>query len=100
YAALREQMPAAPWQGLDETGWRVGGLPAWLHTAVSAAATIYVIDPTRSGDVAEELLGLDYAGILLHDGWSPYDRFKHARHQQCNQHILRRCQEILETAAR
>jgi transposase len=100
YAALREQMPDAPWQGLDETGWRVGGLPAWLHTAVTAAATIYIIDPTRSGDVAEDLLGIDYAGILLHDGWSPYDRFQHARHQQCNQHILRRCQETLETASR
>jgi hypothetical protein len=32
-------------------------------------ATAYVIDPTRSGSVAEAILGLDYDGTLIHDGW-------------------------------
>ena len=32
-----------------------------------------VIDPTRSGAVAEDILGLDYDGTMIHDGWSPYD---------------------------
>ena len=58
----------------DETGWRVGGYPAWLHTLVSRQATAYVIDPTRSGAVAEDILGLDYDGTMIHDGWSPYRR--------------------------
>jgi hypothetical protein len=31
----------------------VGGHPAWLHTLVGPEATAYVIDPTRSGAVAE-----------------------------------------------
>ena len=67
----------------DETGWRVGGHPAWLHTLVGPDATAYVIDPTRSGAVAEAVLGLEYDGTMIHDGWSPYDQFEGARHQQC-----------------
>jgi transposase len=82
----------------DETGWHVGGLPAWLHTLVGSHATAYVIDPTRSGEVAERILGRDWAGIMIHDGWSPYDNFAHAFHQQCNGHLLRRCHELLATA--
>jgi transposase len=71
------------WVVPDETGWRVGGLPAWLHTLVGTEATAYVIDPTRSGAVAESILGPDYDGTLIHDGWSPYDQFGDAHHQQC-----------------
>jgi transposase len=100
YADLCQTIAAAPWNVLDETGWHVGGLPAWLHTLVSPTATVYVIDPTRSGAVAERLLGLDYAGVMIHDGWSPYDNFQAARHQQCLAHLLRRCHEMLETATR
>jgi transposase len=100
YDALCASVRHAPWNVPDETGWRVGGLPAWLHTSVTENATAYVIHPNRSGEVAEYLLGRDYAGILVHDGWSPYDRFLKAQHQQCLRHLLRRCDELLETANR
>jgi transposase len=88
------------WAVPDETGWRVGGLPAWLHTLVSPQATAYVIDPTRSGAVAEGILGLDYDGIMIHDGWSPYDQFEKALHQQCLNHLLRRADGMAATATR
>jgi transposase len=84
----------------DETGWRVGGYPAWLHALVGPEATAYVIDPTRSGAVAEAILGLDYGGTMIHDGWSPYDRFENAHHQQCLNHLLRRADEMAATATR
>jgi len=100
YQAICASVAAAPWSVVDETGWRVGGWPAWLHTLVGPQATAYVIDPTRSGAVAERILGSDYAGVLIHDGWSPYDHFTDALHQQCLGHLLRRCHELLETATR
>jgi transposase len=100
YAAICDTLPQAPWTGLDETGWHVGGHKAWLHTLVGPTATAYVIDPTRSGSPAEDILGLDYAGVMIHDGWSPYDNFPAAQHQQCLAHLFRRCQELLETASR
>jgi transposase len=100
YEGIRRAVGQADWVVPDETGWRVGGHPAWLHTLVGPEATVYVIDPTRSGDVAADILGLDYAGTMIHDGWSPYDRFHDASHQQCLRHLLRRADEMEATAVR
>jgi transposase len=98
YATICQSVSAADWVVPDETGWRVAGQGAWLHALVGPKATAYVIDPTRSGAVAEGILGADYAGVMIHDGWSPYDNFEQARHQQCLGHLLRRCHELLQTA--
>ena len=46
------------------------------------------------------ILGLDYDGTMIHDGWSPYDQFVVAHHQQCLQHLLRRCDGMAATATR
>jgi transposase len=78
-------------------GMSMGPMPGCMVWS-DPHATAYVIDPTRSGAVAERILGLDYSGIMIHDGWSPYDRFHDAEHQQCFAHLLWRCDEILETA--
>jgi transposase len=100
YAGLCEQLKQADRLGADETGWHVGGRNARLHVLAGEHLTAYVIDPTRSGAVAERILGADYAGVLIHDGWAPYDHFEQAGHQQCLAHLLRRCGELLETASR
>jgi transposase len=100
YEAIRQTVGQSDWVVPDETGWRVGGHPAWLHTLVGPEATAYVIDPTRSGNVAEAILGLDYDGTMIHDGWSPYDRFEDAYHQQCLNHLLRRADAMAATATR
>src|SRR5262245_59850051 len=100
YEAIRQNVGQADWVVPDETGWRVGGQPTWLHTLVGPQATAYAIDPTRSGAVAEAILGLDYDGTMIHDGWAPYDQFKNAHHQQCLNHLLRRADELEATATR
>ena len=84
----------------DETGWRVGGHPAWLHAWVGERATCYAVDPHRSADALERVIGLGWAGVMAHDGWSSYDRFEAATHQQCLAHVLRRAREMLEGATR
>lgn len=100
YEQIRAAVRGSPWVSCDETGWRVAGQNAWLHTFVGSTASCYVIDSTRSHRPAEALLGRYYSGVLIHDGWSPYDQFYEARHQQCLAHLLRRCRELLETATR
>jgi transposase len=100
YATLRDSVAAGDWAALDETGWHVGGHQAWLHAAVGPQATVYVVDPTRAADVAAGVLGWDYAGVLVHDGWAAYDRFLEAVHQQCLAHPLRRCRDLLGSATR
>jgi transposase len=100
YATLRDAVAAGDWAALDETGWHVGGHPAWLHALVGPEATVYVVDPTRAADVPAGVLGWDYAGTLIHDGWAAYDRFLKAAHQQCLAHPLRRCRDMLAAATR
>lgn len=100
YEQLRKDIRGSPQVVPDETGWRVGGRTAWLHAFVGRRETCYVIDPTRSGEPAERLLGWAWSGTLVHDGWSVYDQFTQAAHQQCLAHLQRRCEELLETAVR
>jgi transposase len=100
YQAIRQDVAQSAWVVPDETGWHVGGHPAWLHAVVGPQATAYVIDPTRSGAVAEAILRLDYDGTMIHDGWSPYNQFEDARHQQCLNHLLRRADGMAATATR
>ncbi len=98
YEQIRRDVRAAEQVTPDETGWRVGGEKAWLHAFATTRATCYDIDPTRSIAPAQRLLGLDWSGWLVHDGWSVYDQFTRAIHQQCNTHLLHRCHELLEVA--
>lgn len=100
YQQLRQELRGASEVAPDETGWRVGGRNAWLHAFVSSRSTCYVIDPTRGRKPAKQLLGLDWPGTLVHDGWSVYDCFSCACHQQCVRHLQRRCQGLLENAVR
>lgn len=100
YREIQIVVRRSAWCVPDETGWRVGGRLHWLHVFVTELATLYRIRPSRGFDVASEALGADYSGDLTHDGWAPYDRFFNAHHGQCNQHLLRRCDHILEAATR
>jgi transposase len=100
YEQIRDDVRTAEEVTPDETGWRVGGGKAWLHAFATVHTVWYEIDPTRSGDVATRLLGLDWSGRLVHDGWSVYNRFLCAIHQQCNAHLLNRCKDLLEVARR
>ena len=45
------------------------------------------------------MLGPDYGGVLVHDGWCIYEQFLQARHQTCLAHLLRRCREMMESAS-
>jgi transposase len=82
----------------DETGWKVRGRLQWLWVFHTDVLTIYAIQPGRGFEEAAQILGADFAGTLVRDGWAPYRRFQHATHQTCLGHLLRRCHEALETA--
>ncbi|MEJ2388902.1 MAG: IS66 family transposase [Chromatiaceae bacterium] len=100
YHALVERIRCAPVVAADETGWKVGGWLQWLWVFVSPEATVYAIQPGRGFTEAAAVLGEDFAGILLRDGWAPYRLFVQAEHQSCLNHLIHRCHENLETAVR
>lgn len=98
YQQILSQLPLHEWLSADETGWRVGGYGAWLHVWVGAPVTAYAIDPHRGADRLEEVLGRDWSGTLVHDGWASYDRFEEAVHQQCVAHVIVRARGMAEQA--
>ena len=80
----------------DETGARVNGKLHWLHSAGTAQATVYSIQPKRGRT------GIDAAGILnkrrgwsIHDAWQPYFNYD-VRHGLCNAHHIRELTFIAE----
>jgi len=98
YQRILASVPHASWIVPDETGWRIGGRLAWMHGLVTPSATVYHVDRRRGYEATEPIIGERYCGTMIHDGWSPYDRFFFARHQQCLDHLRRRCKALLETA--
>ncbi len=99
YDGLVETARQAPVNGMDETGWKVGGRLQWLHVAVSAQVTVYAILAGRGYEQSVAILGAEYDGFLVHDGWAPYYRFQLAFHQSCLAHLLKRCREMAQIAS-
>lgn len=99
YREIQQQLPKAAVITPDETGWRIGGHTVWLHAWVGDdGVTCYHIDPQRSSDALQRVLGIDWSGAFVHDGWASYDQFEEACHQQCQAHVLRRAHELEEAA--
>ena len=96
YTALCEQVRNAPVVTPDETGWRVGALRHWLWAFVTPETTVYAICPGRGFDDATTVLGADFAGVLVRDGWVSYRCYRGALHQTCLNHLLQRCKELQE----
>jgi transposase len=97
YEQIKERIIDSEHLTPDETGWRIGGRPAWLHGWVGdAGATLYAIDPQRSADVLEKVIGIDWSGSMTHDGFSSYERFENVAHQQCVGHALRRARGLVD----
>lgn len=94
YAALIDTVRQSPVVVPDETGWRVGAELHWLWVAATPTTTVYAIQPGRGFEEAAALLGADFAGVLVRDGWAPYRQFEHAAHQTCVAHLLRRARQL------
>ncbi len=100
YQALKAAVNASPTVSPDETGWRIGGWPGWLWVFATSAATVYLVDETRSYDAATKVLSPDYEGVITRDGWAPYRRYAKATHQSCAAHLLRRASGLIEARVR
>jgi transposase len=94
-AHLCTTVRGSPVVTVDETSWRVDAVLQWLWAWVTAETTVYAILPGRGVAQAASVIGLDYPGVLQHDGWHSYRAFKDAGHQTCLAHLLRRCRALL-----
>lgn len=100
YAALRDQIRGSPVVSPDETSWKVSGRLWWLWVFATAHTVVYAIEEGRGFDEAAAVLGAEFPGVLVRDGWAPYRQFDQAGHQTCLAHLIRRCREIAEAHPR
>jgi len=68
---------------MDETGYRVQGKLAWLHTISTLHATYYHVSPKRKALLS------GFRGVVVHDHWKPYFQLENVDHALCNQHHMR-----------
>ena len=66
---------------VDETSWYVGGPGHWLWTFTTADTTVYHVDQTRGRQVVLEMLGEDFAGIVVSDCLSSYENLPYRTHK-------------------
>jgi transposase len=95
YDHLAATVRGSPVVTADETSWRVGADLQWLWVFVTPQTTVYVIQPGRGLAQAAVVIGQDYPGVLVRDGWQSYRQFTHALHQTCLAHLLRTCRRLL-----
>jgi transposase len=96
---IREGLRQAAVIGVDETGLRVRGRQDWVHVSSTGKLTLLVHDKRRG---TPAITGIDilprYKGVCVHDGFSSYDQYRQCRHAQCNAHILRELNYVIETS--
>ena len=86
---------ASPFVHADETGMSVDGKNYYLWVFTNGVTTIFTITKTRSKKTINEILGENYSGIIICDGWSAYSNYT-PRIQRCWAHILREAKYLTE----
>ena len=99
YEALIEQLRSAPVVHADETSWWVGGPKWWLWVFSNAHTTVYEVQPSRAGQVVEQMLGSDFKGVLVSDCLNSYDGLSGLQHK-CYAHHHKAIAQAMEKHSR
>jgi len=78
---------------VDETKYKLNGKTWWLWTFVHKDGVLFVIRKSRHKKVIEEILGKQFRGIIVSDGWVAYKTFADIL-QRCWAHLLRECDRL------
>ncbi len=93
YEQIRRQIQTAEFVHVDETGVKRDGEQAWIWTFRTDEHTLYAVRESRGHDVPAEVLGEDFAGTVVCDGWTAYPAFSNNL-QRCWAHILREAEDV------
>ena len=87
---IREKTVASGVIHCDETSTRVGGKIMWVHVASTLLYTYLTISKKR-GKEGIDAGGVlpEFAGIVVHDCWASYWKYKQILHALCCAHLLR-----------
>ena len=92
-AAIRESSVI----GVDETGIRINGAMSWVHVARTENLTHFGSHAKRGREAFNEIGIINhFTGVLVRDGFSPYQQYELCQHSLCNAHLLRNLTFISE----
>jgi transposase len=99
YRRLRRHVRDARAVDTDDTGWRVGGVPAWLMTFETDTEAVYQVRPRHRNEEVREVVPADYAGVMVTDRGKSYDAagLGAVKQQKCLAHIQRSLAAVVET---
>lgn len=81
------QLRNEPYSQEDETGLRLDGVNGYVWVFCNNKYTIYEYDRSRSKEVPQRILGVDYDKPGVNDGWAAYNFLK--KRQRCWPHLMR-----------
>jgi hypothetical protein len=101
HRALGDSIREAPFVHTDDTGWRMGGRPAWPMVFVTDAATVYQVRERHRNEEVRERIPSGYAGVMITDRGKSYDagEFAGVRRQVCLAHVQRSIAEVVDSKA-
>ncbi len=82
---------------VDETGININSDLNWIHNA-SNEDWVWMEPHQKRGEIAMDKIGIlpNFKGIMVHDHWKPYFRYKNCQHALCNAHLLRELTRAFE----
>ena len=86
-AGMLDRIRGSPVVHADETGWREDGHNGYLWT-FSTPNQRYFLRRGRGKDVADEVLGQEFVGVLVSDFYATYHHYDGPK-QRCWAHLLR-----------
>jgi len=93
YNNLLERIHKSQKVYVDETSFSVLGKKWWLWVFRTDTDILFAFNESRGHFILDEILGEDYSGIVICDGWSAYKCLRNAIIQRCWAHLIRYAKE-------
>lgn len=92
YNEIEEQIKKSSQVNADETSQSVMGENQWVWAFCNSLLSLFKINKQRGGDIVEKILGKNFKGKLIVDGWPTYAVFSKKYGillQRCWAHLIR-----------
>lgn len=99
YADLSQKVRTLPVVHADETYWNHDGHSYWVWYAGNEDLALFHLDPHRSTEVAQSLLGERFGGVIVADAYAAYKGVHPSDWQSCLAHIKTRAKTLEQELA-
>ena len=88
---LMQELRASSYVNSDETVLRQDGVNGYAWVFCTPTKALYEVDLSRGPNVPQQILGKDYGGVVVSDGWNAYNIFQR---QRCWVHLDRELEAL------